>query len=718
MVRKLSLTKLDTTSPSEAYSAPAGYFHSPGENMTSSPLIIGVSSPPSLSMMHTSADNHNFQQSVVGKAASFPTTSNNRSTPKIRRLESSALNYQTGMVDDWPPTTSTVATVDTEPNEILRHLMSGSFLQDDNFSGNFSVVADLNFQDNVGDGFTNNREFSSPSNVQTQAQNIINAPRCSSATISCPRAVSDSPSCASYGTSVSSELDDSVILDEILSMEEEQQLRRARIANSRSKNSEESDQPDTIVLLDEILHQNQISESNQSGRRQNLFRIREDSENSSEAAAIYCSDKEEDLSNSNTKGPVIMRDRRKKDVHNMSKLSIFCIIFLVERRRRYNINDKIRELGSLLPKSRTQDMKMNKGSILRASVEYLRVVNHNQERMLELVKQQQNFEVEHKRMMSRIQELEQELRSHGLVVPACSPDFPKSPVKSTATVNPFVNVVKTEPIDDETYIRHCVDLTMSQSNGLLYDEITCGSAGRPSGRHSRQQKLCDSRQAIRNVINARVHDPSLGTDGGHSLYNENNSNSDRQRGSGPSNVKSTLAGRRQPSSSVIRDLLLSQVTTRRDGTPTAIASVPCTIPLSPSSSPAVQRPSASSSANAVPSSSAVAAVDSLTSYLLNDFCSPPTSYAAVQSSDVGFNYSNPSTSNDNRRLMNDVLNAAAAIGPASYAPSPVHLSTLLGGVGDDDWCMIDDVEGVGDSSSNNNFNFDSTTRDQADFVLA
>jgi len=62
-----------------------------------------------------------------------------------------------------------------------------------------------------------------------------------------------------------------------------------------------------------------------------------------------------------------MRDRRKKDVHNMSNCYIFIVyynnlefflatnsfLFLcsVERKRRYSINDKIRELGTLLPKS-------------------------------------------------------------------------------------------------------------------------------------------------------------------------------------------------------------------------------------------------------------------------------------------------------------------------------------------------------------------------------
>ena len=51
----------------------------------------------------------------------------------------------------------------------------------------------------------------------------------------------------------------------------------------------------------------------------------------------------------------IYKDRRKKDIHNMSKFlkkfSKKIFSFKVERRRRYNINDRIKELGLMLPKS-------------------------------------------------------------------------------------------------------------------------------------------------------------------------------------------------------------------------------------------------------------------------------------------------------------------------------------------------------------------------------
>ena len=51
----------------------------------------------------------------------------------------------------------------------------------------------------------------------------------------------------------------------------------------------------------------------------------------------------------------IQKDRQKKDNHNLSKKSshthFFYLSILVERRRRYNINDRIKELGQLIPRS-------------------------------------------------------------------------------------------------------------------------------------------------------------------------------------------------------------------------------------------------------------------------------------------------------------------------------------------------------------------------------
>lgn len=74
------------------------------------------------------------------------------------------------------------------------------------------------------------------------------------------------------------------------------------------------------------------------------------------------------------------KDRQKKDNHNQ-----------IERRRRYNINDRIKELGTLLPRNAddpkhfevVKDMKQNKGTILKATVDYLKLLKHDNNRLNE-----------------------------------------------------------------------------------------------------------------------------------------------------------------------------------------------------------------------------------------------------------------------------------------------------------------------------------------------
>ena len=85
---------------------------------------------------------------------------------------------------------------------------------------------------------------------------------------------------------------------------------------------------------------------------------------------IQVSVKEEPLSEEDLRA--VQKDRQKKDNHNMSKLKMIgpylyfvfyygtyafpnrVDLFSVERRRRFNINDRIKELGTLLPKQQDQ----------------------------------------------------------------------------------------------------------------------------------------------------------------------------------------------------------------------------------------------------------------------------------------------------------------------------------------------------------------------------
>jgi hypothetical protein len=96
-----------------------------------------------------------------------------------------------------------------------------------------------------------------------------------------------------------------------------------------------------------------------------------------------------------------MKDRQKKDNHNM-----------IERRRRFNINDRIKELGQMLPKTEL-DVKPNKGSILRATVFYVRKLQKSQEDAREIEMRQKQLEETNRRLQLRIQELEMQAEVHG-----------------------------------------------------------------------------------------------------------------------------------------------------------------------------------------------------------------------------------------------------------------------------------------------------------------
>ncbi|XP_036386724.1 melanocyte inducing transcription factor a isoform X3 [Megalops cyprinoides] len=105
----------------------------------------------------------------------------------------------------------------------------------------------------------------------------------------------------------------------------------------------------------------------------------------------------------------LAKERQKKDNHN-----------LIERRRRFNINDRIKELGTLIPKSNDPDMRWNKGTILKASVDYIRKLQREQQRAKELENRQKRLEHANRHLMLRIQELEMQARAHGLAVVASS----------------------------------------------------------------------------------------------------------------------------------------------------------------------------------------------------------------------------------------------------------------------------------------------------------
>uniref|UniRef100_A0A673WS16 Transcription factor binding to IGHM enhancer 3a n=1 Tax=Salmo trutta TaxID=8032 RepID=A0A673WS16_SALTR len=110
----------------------------------------------------------------------------------------------------------------------------------------------------------------------------------------------------------------------------------------------------------------------------------------------------------------MMKERQKKDNHNQ-----------IERRRRFNINDRIKELGALIPKSSDPETRWNKGTILKASVDYIRRLQKEQQRAKEMETRQRKLEHSNRNLLLRIQELEIQARLHGLQ--AASPPFLSPP---------------------------------------------------------------------------------------------------------------------------------------------------------------------------------------------------------------------------------------------------------------------------------------------------
>ncbi|XP_037692263.1 transcription factor EC isoform X1 [Choloepus didactylus] len=135
----------------------------------------------------------------------------------------------------------------------------------------------------------------------------------------------------------------------------------------------------------------------------------------------------------------LAKERQKKDNHN-----------LIERRRRYNINYRIKELGTLIPKSNDPDMRWNKGTILKASVEYIKWLQKEQQRARELEHRQKKLEQANRRLLLRIQELEIQARAHRL---------PTLPSLGTVDLGAQVTKQQTHP---ENSVDFCQQLVLSQ----------------------------------------------------------------------------------------------------------------------------------------------------------------------------------------------------------------------------------------------------------------
>ncbi|XP_020294650.1 microphthalmia-associated transcription factor [Pseudomyrmex gracilis] len=157
----------------------------------------------------------------------------------------------------------------------------------------------------------------------------------------------------------------------------------------------------------------------------------------------------------------LAKDRQKKDNHNM-----------IERRRRFNINDRIKELGTLLPKTNdpyyeiVRDVRPNKGTILKSSVEYIKLLKTELTRMKQNEIRHKQLEHQNRRLLLRVQELELQAKAHGLPIS----DFNWAST-SAAMLNTFPrNKLEHRKIPDLAVTEEATSLSMSQFEDLMEDD--------------------------------------------------------------------------------------------------------------------------------------------------------------------------------------------------------------------------------------------------------
>ncbi|CAB3377072.1 Hypothetical predicted protein [Cloeon dipterum] len=178
----------------------------------------------------------------------------------------------------------------------------------------------------------------------------------------------------------------------------------------------------------------------------------------------------------------IIRDRQKKDNHNM-----------IERRRRFNINDRIKELGTLLPKNNDpyfeviRDARPNKGTILKSSVDFIKCLKQENERLKQIEEFSKKTEQMNKRLLIRIRELELQAKTHGLIA-----DWQAS--EPLPPMNMSSGYIKAEDgtslISLSNVVPQQIQTTACVSTLVISEDLVCTA---PKTFHpSRPRKFCKS----------------------------------------------------------------------------------------------------------------------------------------------------------------------------------------------------------------------------------
>lgn len=153
-------------------------------------------------------------------------------------------------------------------------------------------------------------------------------------------------------------------------------------------------------------------------------------------------------------------ENRKREMHN-----------IVERRRRYDINDRIKELGQLLPGVELE-ARQSKGNILKTAVSHVKKLQKVEMRYRDLSRKQRQYIKTLEVFKARLQEYDTVCRSMGISVPS----------SSDAAVLDHVDLSRVT-------LDHCVTLVdcLESDSGTLSDvsvSSTCSSASIDNGHAS------------------------------------------------------------------------------------------------------------------------------------------------------------------------------------------------------------------------------------------
>ena len=107
-----------------------------------------------------------------------------------------------------------------------------------------------------------------------------------------------------------------------------------------------------------------------------------------------------------------------------------------------------------------RDVRQNKGGILKASVDYIRRLRHDRDRLSQNEGRQRQLELQNRRLLLRIQQLELQAKTHGLPLPAANGTDPASDGSAAWTDLHLVSApltpstppyIKSEPRDENAF---------------------------------------------------------------------------------------------------------------------------------------------------------------------------------------------------------------------------------------------------------------------------